>query len=271
VTERGAPPVATSEPEATPVPRVEEPVAAPLGSDSSAEYRRTVEILGKVGLTVYEARAYIALVARGVGDAATLAQAAKIPRTSAYKVLESLAEKGYATPTGGKPILFRPKAPLEVAESLKGSIQEVFEGLDALHRMVAEHGEPQLVYLLAGRERVLGKIGELLDQSTRTYILTTPQLSEVRDGITKKVASALKRGVAVTFVTAAHQKVPEGVQYVARENLVATEVLADGEHALLAAPGLDACGFTDNPILTNHLKQFLEVILEAGEPTERGP
>ena len=142
---------------------------------------------------------------------------------------------------------------------------EVFEGLDALHRMVAEHGEPQLVYLLAGRDRVLGKIGELLDQSTKTYILTTPQISEVREGIAKKVASAIKRGVAITFVTAPHQKVLDGVQYVARENLVATEVLADGEHALLAAPGLDACGFTDNPILTNHLKQFLEVILEAGE------
>jgi hypothetical protein len=33
----------------------------------------------------------------------------------------------------------------------------------------------------------------------------------------------------------------------------------------MAAPGLEACGFTDNPILTAHLKQFLEVILEAGE------
>ncbi|MCI4357441.1 MAG: TrmB family transcriptional regulator [Thermoplasmata archaeon] len=249
----------------------EESAAIPLGSDSTAEYRRTVEILGKVGLTVYEARAYIALVARGVGDAATLAQAAKIPRTSAYKVLESLAEKGYATPTGGKPILFRPKSPLDVAESLKGSIQEVFEGLDSLHRMVAEHGEPQLVYLLAGRVRVLGKIGELLDQSTKTYILTTPQVSEVREGLSKKVASAIKRGVTITFVTAPLQKIPEGVQYVARENLVATEVLADGEHALLAAPGLDACGFTDNPILTNHLKQFLEVILEAGEPKANSP
>ncbi len=249
------------------MPSTDEAAAVPLGSDTTAEYRRAVEVLGKVGLTFYEARAYIALVARGVGDAATLAQAAKIPRTSAYKVLESLAAKGYATPTGGKPILFRPKPPLEVAESLKGSIQEVFEGLDALHRVVAEHGEPQLVYLLAGRERVLGKIGELLDQSTSSYILTTPQVADIRDDLAKKIASALKRGVEVTFVTAPLQKIPEGVRHVARENLLATEVLSDGEHALLAAPGLDACGFTDNPILTSHLKQFLEVILEAGEPS----
>src|SRR5208282_6901928 len=133
---------------------IEETTVA-LGNQNSDEFRKASEVLGRVGLTQYEARAYIALVARGLGDAATLATAAGIPRTSAYKVLESLVEKGYAAPTGGKPILFRPKPPLEVAESLKTSIQEVFSGLEALHRMVAEHGEPQLVYLLAGRDRVV--------------------------------------------------------------------------------------------------------------------
>jgi sugar-specific transcriptional regulator TrmB len=241
-----------------------EEVAVSLGSEISQEYRRAVEVLGKVGLTLYEARAYIALVARGVGDAATLAQTAGIPRTSAYKVLESLSQKGYASPAGGKPILFRPKPPLEVAESLKTAIQEVFEKLATLHRIVGEHGEPQLVYLLGGRDKVVGKIGELLDQCSKTFILTTPEISELRDPLGKKVAHAVKRGVVVTFVTQPLQRVPEGVQHVTRPSLMATEVLADGEHALLAAPGLDACGFTDNPILTAHLKQFLDVILDRG-------
>ncbi|MGD0250126.1 MAG: helix-turn-helix domain-containing protein [Thermoplasmata archaeon] len=244
-----------------------EETAVALGNQASDEFRQAAEVLGKVGLTQYEARAYIALVGRGVGDAATLATAAGIPRTSAYKVLESLAEKGYAQPTGGKPILFRPTPPLAVAESLKGAIQEVFEKLALLHRVVAEHGEPQLVYLLSEREKVVAKIGDLLEQSTRTFILTTPQVADLRDELGKKIQHAVKRGVRVTFVTAPLQRVPEGVEYVPRENLLATEVLADGEHALLAAPGLDACGFTDNPILIAHLKQFLEVILEKGPET----
>ncbi len=247
-----------------------EETAVALGNQSSEEFRQAADVLGKVGLTRYEARAYIALVARGVGDAATLAAAAGIPRTSAYKVLESLAAKGYAQPTGGKPILFRPTPPLDVADTLKGAIQEVFEKLATLHRVVAEHGEPQLVYLLSGREKVVGKIGELLDQSSRTYILTTGQIADLRDDLGKKIQHAVKRGVQVTFVTAPLQRVPEGVTYVPRENPLATEVLADGEHALLAAPGLDACGFTDNPILIAHLKQFLEVILEK-EPEPPSP
>ncbi|MHB8352285.1 MAG: TrmB family transcriptional regulator [Thermoplasmata archaeon] len=241
-----------------------EQVAGALGSEVTAEYRRAVEVLGRVGLTVYEARAYIALVARGVGDAAALATAAGIPRTSAYKVLESLVAKGYAAPTGGKPILYRPKPPLEVAQALKSAIDEVFEKLHLLNTLVAEHGEPQLVYLLSGRAKVLGKIGEILDRASSTFILTTPQIGEIREELGKKIGHAVKRGVQVTFVTAPHQKVPEGVTVVTRPNLLATEVLADGQHALMAAPTFEACGFTDNPILVNHLKQFLDVILEKG-------
>ena len=247
-----------------------EETAVALGNQTSEEFRKAAEVLGKVGLTQYEARAYIALVARGLGDAATLATAAGIPRTSAYKVLESLAEKGYAKPTGGKPILFRPTPPLDVAETLKGAIQEVFEKLALLHRVVAEHGEPQLVYLLSGRERVLLKIGELLDQSTGAFILTTPQLADLRDELGKKIQHAVKRGVHVTFITTPLQRIPEGVEFVPRENLRATEVLSDGAHAPLAAPGLEACGFTDNPILIAHLKQFLEMVLEKG-PDEPAP
>ncbi len=233
-----------------------------LANQASEEFRHASEVLGRVGLTQYEARAYIALVGRGLGDASAIAQSAGIPRTSAYKVLESLADKGYAKATGGKPILFRPTPPLDVAENLKGAIQEVFEALAELHREVAEHGEPQLVYLLSGRDKVLAKITELLDQSTRSFILTTPRLAEIREELEKKVQHALKRGVAVTFVTAPLQRTPEGVQYVSRENLMATEVLADDQHALLAAPGLEACGYTDNPILTAHLQQFLEILLD---------
>jgi HTH-type transcriptional regulator, sugar sensing transcriptional regulator len=247
-----------------------EETAVALGNQTSDEFRKAAEVLGKVGLTQYEARAYIALVARGLGDAATLATAAGIPRTSAYKVLESLAEKGYATPTGGKPILFRPTPPLDVAETLKTAIQEVFEKLAMLHRVVAEHGEPQLVYLLSGREKVLQKIGELLDQSTEAFILTTPQLADLRDELGKKIQHAVKRGVRVTFITTPLQRIPEGVEFVQRENLRATEALSDGAHALLAAPGLEACGFTDNPILIAHLKQFLEMVLEKG-PDEPSP
>lgn len=246
-----------------------EQVAASLGNEISQEYLRAVKVLESVGLTGYEARAYITLVARGFGDASILAQGAGIPRTSAYKVLESLCEKGYAFPSGGKPTIFKPHPPLEVAEKLKTSIQEVFEKLETLRQVVGEQGEPQLVYLLYGKEKVLGKIGELLDQATRTFILTTPQVAEIREELGKKISNAVKRGVEVTFITAPAQKIPEGVKHLPHQNILATDALADGAHAILAAPNLEACGFTDNPILAEHLKQFLDIMMERAAEAPR--
>ena len=246
-----------------------EEMAVSLGAEFSQEYRRAVSVLGQVGLTDYEARAYIALVARGIGDAAAIAQAAGIPRRRPTRSSNRWRRRTTHSRAGGKPLLFKPRRPIEVAESLKGSIQEVFEKLEALHDIAAEHGEPQLVYLLNGREKVIGKIADLLDQSTKTFILTTPQVSDIRDELGKKFAHAVKRGVEVTFVTAPLQKIPEGVRVIPRNNLLATEVLADNQHALLAGPNLEAAGFTDNPILTAHLQQFLEIILDRG--TENKP
>jgi sugar-specific transcriptional regulator TrmB len=240
-----------------------------LGNELTPEHRRAVEILERVGLTSYEARAYIAVVARGYGDAATIASAAGIPRTSAYKVLESLCRKGYTYASGGKPTLFKPHPPLEVARKLQGDIQEVFDRLESLHQLVGQQGEPQLVYLLYGKEKVLNKMGELFDRAGRTLVLTTPQASEIREELGKKVANAVKRGVEVTFITGPAQKIPEGVRHVARQNLLATDLLADGAHALLASPGLEACGYTDNPILAEHLRQFLEILVERAEASAR--
>jgi HTH-type transcriptional regulator, sugar sensing transcriptional regulator len=240
-------------------------IVASLGNDQTQEYRRAVEVLERVGLTRYEARAYLALVTRGYGDATSLASAAGIPRTSAYKVLEALSQKGFAYASGGKPTLFKPQPPEQVAEKLKGDIQEVFERLQALHRMVGEQGEPQLVYLLYGKEKVMSKVGEFLDRSTRTVIITTPQMAPFRDELGKQIGRATKRGVEVTFITAPAQKIPEGCRHVPRQHILATDLLVDGEHALLASPGLEACGFTDNPILAEHLKQFLDIMLERAE------
>lgn len=237
-------------------------VTSSLGGQVAQDYRTVLELLEKLGLTQYESRLYVALIVKGYGDSAVLAEAAGIPRTSAYKVLEGLCQKGYAFSTGGKPSIFKPQPVDEMAHKLKSTIDEVFEKLGRLHDSFSQHGEPELVYLLYGKEKVLAKIGEMLDQSTDSFILTTPHVSVVRNDLSKKISNAVKRGVKITFVSAPAQKIPEGVHHVAHRNIVATDVLSDGTSALLATPGLEACGFTENPILAQHLLQFLDIVME---------
>src|SRR2546425_12680589 len=116
------------------------------GVDLDQEFERATRTLESIGLSGYEARGYIALVAHGYGSAETIAETARIPRTSAYKVLQSLCQKGVAISTRGRPTIFKPEAPSKG----KGRVIQPWEAtvseLDLLHGVLRAKGEPQLVY-----------------------------------------------------------------------------------------------------------------------------
>ncbi|MEM3260160.1 MAG: helix-turn-helix domain-containing protein, partial [Thermoplasmata archaeon] len=64
------------------------------GSEIEKTIKGIVDGLKILGLTEYEAKAFMALILLGGGEADNVAEFGKIPRTSVYKVLESL-EKIY--------------------------------------------------------------------------------------------------------------------------------------------------------------------------------
>jgi sugar-specific transcriptional regulator TrmB len=146
-------------------------------------------------------------------------------------------------------------------------LEVMFEKLEFLHEIVRERGEPQLVYTITDKEKVIEKIGELLDKSTQTFIISTPRFSDLKDRLLKKMQNAIKRDIQITIVTAPLQKVPEqfrakNVQLIRKKALIATDVISDNERALLAAPDLEACGYTDNAILAAHLERFLQILIK---------
>lgn len=234
----------------------------PLSKDDlRKEFEKVSKELENIGLSSYEAKAYIALVAQGYGNAELIAQTAQIPRTSSYKVLESLQEKGFAIATEGRPRIFKPSPPRSILEMIKNRLDETFEKLELLHEIVSERGEPQLVYTITGREKTLEKIGELLDTSTKSFIIATPQFSVILSALNKKIQSAVSRKVDIQIITAPLQRVPENVKVVRRKGLIATDVISDGTSALIASPDLNACGYTDNKELAMHLERFLQIMI----------
>lgn len=235
------------------------------GIDLEAEFDRATRTLESIGLSGYEARGYIALVAHGYGSAETIAETARIPRTSAYKVLQSLCQKGFAISTRGRPTIFKPEAPSKVKGRVIEHLEETFSKLDLLHEVLRSKGEPQLVYTIVTKPRVLEKIGELIDQSTETCIVSTPTFSEIRENVGKKIEQAIARGIRFTIITEPGQKIPEGAASVHRKGLIATDVIIDGASALIASPDLSACGYTDNASLAKHLENFLEIIMNLRE------
>jgi sugar-specific transcriptional regulator TrmB len=219
------------------------------------------ERLERLGLSPYEARAYVGLVMHGCADAETIASTARIPRTSAYKILEALEAEGFVIATEGRPKMYRPERPAKICERITDEIKTTFDRLEEVYEIVREKGIPQMIFTIYGREKVLDKIRELLDKSTEDFIISTPLFSEIREALGREFQSARTRGVKITVITAPNQKVPEGVAVVRRSGLIATDVVSDNERALIAAPELDACGYTDNALLAEHLQRFLEILI----------
>ena len=230
--------------------------------DLDKEYERISSILMALGLTSYESKAYIALVAHGYASAEAISQTASIPRTSAYKVLQSLCDKGYAIAAKGRPQIFKPELPSKVKERELSRISEAFQKLELLHEIFRDKGEPQLVYTISGKARVLSKIGELMDKATKTFIISTPNISEIRENLKKNIEMAVARGIEVTIITSPGQRIPKGVRAVRKQGLIATDVISDAKQALIASPDLSACGYTDNEYLARHLENFLAILME---------
>jgi HTH-type transcriptional regulator, sugar sensing transcriptional regulator len=77
-----------------------------------------LERLQRLGLTSYEARAYLALLRRDSSTAAETARLAGLPRQRVYDVLSSLVEKGLASTRPGKAVKYAATPPEQALESL---------------------------------------------------------------------------------------------------------------------------------------------------------
>jgi len=236
-----------------------------LGGDLrslSKDYEAVSSLLIRMGLTDYEARAYLALVALGTSPARGVASIAQIPRTSAYKVMLGLERKGFARSVKGRPRAFVAVEPSEISKRFVGEVEDTFRRIEAARHMLSERGVPQLVYTIMGKERVLDKIGEMIERAETSFIMSSPSLSEIRRRLGKKFAAASTRGVELRIITSPFVKAPKYAIVTRREGLIATDVICDGKMALLAAPDLSACGYTDNEALAMHLEDFLNIMAE---------
>ena len=92
-----------------------------------------------LGLTSYEARAYLALIRRDSSTAADAARIASVPRQRIYDVLASLVDKGLASTRPGSPVKYAPTPPDAAIERLLSDRRGEVERLEREARsMIAE-------------------------------------------------------------------------------------------------------------------------------------
>ena len=235
---------------------------AGMGMETLLErYKNIRSDLAMLNFSEYETRAYIALVALQVSDAESIAMAAQVPRTSMYKVLDALVEKGYVSVTPGRPRQYAPEPPLVLKERVFSRLGETFDDLEQISGILREKGAPQVIYTIAGQDNVLSKMGDLLGMARSRVMISTSNACALRENLDKKLSSAINRGVEISVITLPGQKFHPDARIYRRTGLIATDMVVDGKHALIAGANLEACGFSDNDVLASHLEGFLKMMV----------
>lgn len=149
----------------------------------------TIEKLNRLGLNVYEAKSYIALLAMGTGNGYTIAKKAGIPTSKVYEALAGLAEKDFIFSDGMKNPQYTPNQPGEVLGAIKENISaKINELIPELELIAVEPGDIK-VQSINGREKVFETVRKLVAGAEQKILLTawTEDLEELKNCIAKKV------------------------------------------------------------------------------------
>jgi sugar-specific transcriptional regulator TrmB len=140
-----------------------------------------VERLTRLGLTSYEARAYVALLRRDTSTAAETARLAGLPRQRVYDVLSSLVEKGLASTRPGRAVKYSATAPEQALERLLSVHRQQLSDLERDTLAIIEDLMPAY---LAGQEHTdpLEYIEVLRDRNA-----INERFSELEAGIKKEI------------------------------------------------------------------------------------
>src|ERR671919_1419133 len=144
-----------------------------------------IEQLTQLGLTSYEAKAYLALTRRGSSTAAQVSRLAGVPRQRIYDVLASLVERGLASSKPGRVVKYAATSP-ELAlerlvsdhrqqlEELERSATAMIEELTPAFEAGREHTDPlEYIEVLRDRRAVNERFDELQAGIKREILVFT--------------------------------------------------------------------------------------------------
>jgi len=192
---------------------------------------KVLDALKRIGLNLYERKLWIALVARGTSTAGELSAIANVPRSRAYDVLQSLAEKGFVVVQTAKPIKYVAIAPEEALERVKKKIEENFlttqEKIEELKNsaVMRELNEifqkglklilpEEITGTLKGKYSVSQQFSSMLKGAKeKINIVTTPEgLNELFETHFDVLKKAKEKGVEIKIATQVEDKSVDAIK-----------------------------------------------------------
>jgi len=144
-----------------------------------------VERLQRIGLTEYEAKAYLTLLKDHLNSATKLSEKSGVPRTKIYSVLESLEHKGWIRIYSGIPLLFKAVDPRDVFKKVKKDYNDFLESIQTT--LKEEVKEMKEKFMILKFDVGLGSLKEEIRKAKTIWIsnATTDFLKKVSDAFSK--------------------------------------------------------------------------------------
>lgn len=131
-------------------------------------------ILTNLGLSPKEARIYLSSLETGVASAQTIAKKAQIKRTTAYAVLETLAEKGFVLKTQKEGVTkFIAENPKSISEKFKAYQKSLENNLPELEAIYNKEQIKPKVLFFEGKEGILRVYEDTLKEKPGEILMFT--------------------------------------------------------------------------------------------------
>jgi HTH-type transcriptional regulator, sugar sensing transcriptional regulator len=228
---------------------------------------QTLRQLESVGLSAYEARAYLALLTHPAATGYELAKVSGIPSSKIYETLQRLVAKGATLVSSSKPPLYRAIPPEDWLAHLREQTDASLAALAASLPKLAPAAAAGFVWRLTGDAAILDHLVILLQEAKHEAFLSIwPQEVPPLTGV---VANARRRRVRLwiaTFGASAltgkdvYDLLSCGTSSASRLGTRLTAAVADDRRVLIArfSEGQEATGsLADDPALALVAKEYI--------------
>ena len=162
-----------------------------------------IESLEKLGLTRYEAKAYIGMTNLISGKAEEIAKASEIPRSKIYNTLKELNKKGFITIIHTRPLEYQAVPPSEIFKRKK---EELIKELELSQEKLDEIYNDQLseiqapVWLIKTSENIINKEIEIVKRARKSINMRIGFLLEGEGEALIKAFKELPRGIPIKIL-----------------------------------------------------------------------
>jgi HTH-type transcriptional regulator, sugar sensing transcriptional regulator len=167
-------------------------------------------IMTGLGFSLYESRAYAALVAENPLTGYELSGRSGIPRSKVYECIERLKRKGLLIPVEENPIKYAPLPPEELVRQLSKEFRSSLETLGNLLREEKTSVRVDYIFNVRGYEEIIAKSVEMIEDAESELALAL--WGEEIARLEEEIKRAAGRGVTVRLLAFDGGKAVEGYE-----------------------------------------------------------